>query len=760
MHDSYKTPARVYAKGIGDAVADRTYNRLVTENGVERREKWAEVAERVALGNSSLNPADADTEFQKLHHHLRQASTLMSGRHLQHGDANQPNRNQEVFTNCSTAASTFLSFYLLMNGSGVGRAYDDWMMKVDYSFLPIVVPVCSQFHADVISGEIKCDSVSDVIRNSDGCRIHTFKVPDSREGWAKVIEKMEVMAYHKTFRDDILILDFSDVRPRNSPIKGMQNRPASGPSPLIEAVKKIATLRDADMQPWKAAMYADHYASECVLVGGARRSARMSTKTWRDINVLEFISVKKGGVLWSSNNSVTVDETFWRYVNTDSHAYLNSTEWAWWRHAKMVFKAVCEASYKDGTGEPGFINQHMLTQNDAGMAETYDESGSFAQSKRYQLDRESQALAGDLAKAFLKMPYKMITNPCGEITLAMLGGYCIIADVVPFHAGYSLDPRVCSDEVSYHHHWDADAEDAFRTVTRALIRVNTMDSLYSKEVARTNRIGVGLTGIHEYAWSRFGFAWKELIDEQASMPFWLMLSRFKRAVQSEAAAYSAKLGLVTPHTDTTMKPSGTISKLFGLTEGAHLPSMREYIRWVQFRHDDPLITEYRNKGYPVRELQTYKGHTIVGFPTRPTICELGMGDRLVTAAEATPEEQYKWLMLLEKYWITGVKEDGVKPLRETGNQVSYTLKYLPDVVSFEDFMQAMKEYQSQVRCCSVMPQTNTTAYEYTPEQGVNKAEFDAISQAIIDEMAEDIGLEHVDCAGGACPIDFREKEAA
>ena len=30
----------------------------------------------------------------------------------------------------------------------------------------------------------------------------------------------------------------------------------------------------------------------------------------------------------------------------------------------------------------------------------------------------------------------------------------------------------------------------------------------------------------------------------------------------------------------------TTSKLFGLTEGAHLPAMREYLRWVQFRNDD------------------------------------------------------------------------------------------------------------------------------------------------------------------------------
>ena len=33
-------------------------------------------------------------------------------------------------------------------------------------------------------------------------------------------------------------------------------------------------------------------------------------------------------------------------------------------------------------------------------------------------------------------------------------------------------------------------------------------------------------------------------------------------------------------------------------------------------------------------------------------------------------------MLLEKYWIVGVDEAG-QPAEDTGNQVSYTLKYDP-----------------------------------------------------------------------------------
>jgi hypothetical protein len=181
--------------------------------------------------------------------------------------------------------------------------------------------------------------------------------------------------------------------------------------------------------------------------------------------------------------------------------------------------------------------------------------------------------------------------------------------------------------------------------------------------------------------------------------------------------------------------------------------MREYIRWVQFRNDDPLVKKYKKMGYPTKELKSYSGTTVIGFPTQPEICRLGMGDKLVTAAEATPEEQYMWLMNLEKYWIVGVDEAG-NPLEDTGNQVSYTLKYDPKKVSFANFKEMMQKYQSQIKCCSVMPQIDATAYEYQPEAPVTTSEFMAVVNEITedDELKEDIDLDSLKCASGACPI--------
>ncbi len=720
-------------EGMGQAVARRTYLRQVIDDKTkkERWETWAEVAHRVAVGNTALtrnfkklkkDEGHKQSEYELLRKHISNGSMLMSGRHLQHGDETQPDRNMEVFTNCSTASSSFILFYLLMNGSGVGRAYDDDMCVVDWDNMPNVRCVIADTHPDYDWG--KDESARDAKHKySDGNgRVHWFEVPDSREGWAQAIEMLEVMAYEKKFKDDLLILDFSMVRPKGAPIKGMQNRPSSGPKPLMNAFERVATIKGAGMSPWKQAMFIDHYLAECVLVGGARRSARIATKTWSDPEVFDFIEIKRGGFLWSANNSVAVDEKFWKQRTN---------------HARKVLDQIMKASYEDGTGEPGFINQHRLVQNDEG----YDgyQDGKYAQSAKYKPLERSTKMFSHLARNAGAKPYSQIPNPCGEISLNMLGGYCVIGDVVPYFAP-TLD----------------DAEEAFRAMARALIRVNSMDCLYSREVKRTNRIGVGMTGIHEFAWNMFGYSFYDLIDEEKSQDFWQTINRFKRAVREEAVAYSKRLGVTAPHTDTTIKPSGTVSKLFALTEGAHLPSMREYLRWVQYRSDDPQVKKYSKMGYPTKDLKSYNGTTVVGFPTQPMICRLGMGDKLVTAGEATPEEQYRWLMLLEKYWIVGMDDAG-NPLEDTGNQVSYTLKYDPKRVSFDGYAEMVRKYQGEIKCCSVMPQQDSTAYEYQPEQPVTTSEFMKVLHEIEksreqEKVEEDIDFEQLKCDTGACPI--------
>ena len=601
--------------GMGQAVAERTILRKKEDGNWE---DWGDVADRVALGNSLLCPnvKDQKPEYQILKKHIAKASLLLSGRHLQHGDAHQPKRNLEVFTNCSTSSASFILFYLLLNGSGVGRCYDDDMILVNWDNAPNVRCVLDDTHPDFDWSAH--ESVRDAMHKyGEGKDTLWYKVSDDREGWAKSLELWENAAFEKIHKDKTLVLDFSDVREKGQPIGGMQDRPAAGPVPLMNAFMKAATLKGGELDPWRQAMYIDHYIAECVLVGGARRAARMSTKYWKDETIFDFITVKRPieflgkkmdeiieirneaasngimppqGFLWSSNNSVAVDEDFWALINkkrTDGDFMEPQS-----RHARKVLRMITEAAYADGTGEPGIVNVDKLTQNEEGWENL--NRGDFVGSKKYQLAEDTQILMSRLAKKAKRKKYHMIVNPCGEIALNILGGYCVIADVVPYHAD-SLN----------------DAEDAFRVATRALIRTNLMDSLYNKEVTRTNRIGVGMTGVHEFAGKFFGYGFKDLIDEEKSKDFWLTLNRFNNAVHEEAVAYSKKLGVTVPTTITTVKPSGTVSTLFGLTEGWHLSALKWYKRWLHLRDADRLVHTYMAAVVSVRHFVHHSGTALV-----------------------------------------------------------------------------------------------------------------------------------------------------
>jgi len=772
-----KLPPRPLDPGMGVAVARRTVFRP------DDAESFGTVADRVAAGNVSLLGREDSTsriEQARLRNAIATGALLTSGRHLQHGDAGQAARNMELFTNCATAAASFAKFYLLLNGSGVGRSYDDGLMAVDWADAPDLLLYLAPSHPDyprdpaarhrfadefgladdaAVDAFLAREMLADLDQAPDGAFV--YRIADSREGWAKAVEILESLAFAKA-REQVVVLDLSKVRPYGSPIRGMQGRPASGPVSLLRAFINIrqqiiepARARDPDgdvLQPWEQALLLDHHLSVEVQIGGARRAARMATKSWRDPGVLRFIRAKEAGGLWTANNSVMVDATFWHLVRDGDAADPLA------RHAAAVFAEATRCAYVNG--EPGFINGDRLEDFRTGAARErpVDNEGTSFRSDRYQVDHGALML-GEITRRAAVADFPVTTNPCGEITLHVTGGYCVIADFAPLLACPVPFDEVLpgAPEPDVAALWDARVEDSVRLGIRFLMRANTMDSLYADEVLRTNRMGIGPTGLHEYAWLRFGLGFNDLLDETRAAPFWAMLDRLSAAAKDEGDLYSVELGLNRPVTVTTVKPAGTTSKLFGLTEGAHLPARHQYLRWVQFRgtrdpetgdwmpSSDPLLADYEARGYPLRELKSFQGMTIVGFPTVPLIMKLGMGDGLVTASEATPQQHYRWLRLMERHWIGA----------EQGNQVSYTLKLFTDRHDLDAFRQIVLAEQPEVRCCAVLPTRpdHELGYEYLPEEEVSAEHFAAMVAAINDpHIREEVDLAHLQCANGVCPI--------
>lgn len=359
----------------------------------------------------------------------------------------------------------------------------------------------------------------------------------------------------------------------------------------------------------------------------------------------------------------------------------------------------------------------------------------------------------------------MTAHNCGEIPLALWGAYCVIGDICLARAT-SLD----------------DVRRAGELMAQALIRVNTMPNLYHAEVNRTNRIGVAITGIHEFAAKFFGLNWYDLVNayntvsktdegpdhhlsirsaaidgakRDKAMEFWSFIADLRRSVENEANRYSISIGSACPHTYTTIKPSGTISKVAGCTEGAHLPAVSYYMRWVQQIKEiggvpNPKIAEHEALGYPVKDIShQYNNAVVIGFPTKQPIADI-LGDDVVTAEEATPAEQFEWLRLIEQYWF-GQLADG----SPANGQVSYTMKYNPEKVPYDEYMRMLRDEQSTVRCCSVMPIIDASAYAYQPEEKITQAQYE-IAMARINKPVDhqEYDDDALSCEGGVCAVDF------
>ena len=411
-------PEYVVPEGLPLAVFTNKYSRRKPDGTFQT---WAERVREVVAGNFLLDPGMQSRENAYAYKHARAdfertvdlavAGILpFSGRHLQHGDDTQPGRLLELFSNCSTTLFSFQLFRLLLRGSGVGRDYSSACCRVDWDRMPNIRLVLDSAHQDFRSVEFggfleplrdarhKYDSESEDVR--------WFSVGDSREGWAKAIEILETATFHNKHADKLFVFDFSGVRPQGSPIHGLQGRPASGPVPLMNALSRIATLKGAGMKPWKQALFVDHYLAECVVWGGARRSARMATKSWRDRDVLEFIDIKRGdrsrdgGFLWSANNSILVDHEFWEQAAKPQHTY-----------ARRVFEAAVNAAYWDKTGEPGFINVDMLHADDSSI-DTITGKTCIDPETYGDLHPRTMDMIGNVIDHVKKLPYHYIVNPC------------------------------------------------------------------------------------------------------------------------------------------------------------------------------------------------------------------------------------------------------------------------------------------------------------------------------------------------------------
>jgi hypothetical protein len=188
---------------------------------------------------------------------------------------------------------------------------------------------------------------------------------------------------------------------------------------------------------------------------------------------------------------------------------------------------------------------------------------------------------------------------------------------------------------------------------------------------------------------------------------------------------------------TTVKPSGTLSLLPGVTPGCHPAYARYMIRRIRISANHSLVQTCREHGYPVEYQVNFDGSedrstVVVSFPFR-------YPDNAVLAKDVTAIQQLETVKWLQEVW--------------SDNAVSCTVYYskeeLPEIRKY-----LKKHYKNSFKALSFLLH-NGHGFKQAPLEEITKEQYDELvakTQPIVAVASMDIGLDESECASGACPI--------
>jgi ribonucleotide reductase alpha subunit len=242
-----------------------------------------------------------------------------------------------------------------------------------------------------------------------------------------------------------------------------------------------------------------------------------------------------------------------------------------------------------------------------------------------------------------------------------------------------------------------DLQDYLRTLKFSLIYgksvtlLPTRWSATNEVVMRNRRIGISMSGVAMFA-------------EQHG---WPELRRWQDAAYQEIRRwdrlYSEWLGVRESIRLTTIKPSGTVSLLFGVTPGVHFPRERGwYVRTVREMKDSPFAKALEEAGYPVEPSVSDPGSTVViSFPVE--------GPDIRPEYEVSVWEKTALAAHCQRYF--------------SDNSVSCTITFSQDEA--KEIPAVLRAFDGQLKSISFLPMAEGT-YAQAPYQRVDKATWDAM----------------------------------
>jgi adenosylcobalamin-dependent ribonucleoside-triphosphate reductase len=716
--EAYKTKNVPFGgNGLGHFVYLRTYSRWNDDQ--LRREEWHETVRRVIDYTMKLyqGPATQDElhkEAELLYDAMFNLRIFPSGRTMWIGGTEAERKFGTANFNCAFIVvdkiSAFIdTFHLLMVGAGVGFR----ILLKDVQKLP-------QFNTKIVvahkpyHGKSKVDRIEDtlVFEDNDGIKTSVLiVVGDSKAGWVKALEHY----FAAMQRNDVesIVINYDSVRPQGEVLKTFGGR-ASGHQALknmFRAIHKvIVTAPNGLLRPIDAMDIQNHIGAN-VVVGGVRRTSEIALFDQNDATVLD---AKVG--LWEQGSKNFGQEQRGMSNNSIFFETKPTKE-----QLHDIFSRILD------TGEPGFVN---------------------AQAARK------------------RRPNFQGLNPCAEILLDDRG-VCNLTEVnLMAFIHYDTNGNAKVDKLAL--------EQAIKLATRIGVRQTnvTLDLPEWDKIQKRDRLaGVSLSGVEDF---EAALGWDildktEIYGGQYLETFSIspllaeLLEELRMVANDEAMQYAKEMRIPAPLLVTTIKPSGTISKLPMISSGVHKSRAPYFIRRVRITASDPLARVMLDAGYRVYPQVTSNGPSqqelydmkpfelaqelqksntwVIEFPVKTTARDKSSDESAIS--------QLGRYLDFQRYW--------------TDHNTSITIQFSADEVS--DVIDMLLENWDDYVAVSFLPK-DTTAYPQLPEEIIDEQTYNrlaagiehinqySIVEALKETERENLmsDLEDPDCATGACPI--------
>jgi ribonucleoside-triphosphate reductase len=623
---------------IGYITFKRTYARRLKEDDPNSKteEFWQVIQRELEASDKQLKVGFTEEEKKKYVDYRMKLKFSTAGRFMwQLGTKTVDKLGLPSLQNCAFVVVNnpirpfTWAFDMLMLGSGVG--YN--IQKHNVYQLPKV------------KGKVKIERKD--VKDAD------FIVPDSREGWVKLLGK--VLKAH-FYSGEGFSYSTQLIRSKGAPIKGFGGT-ASGPEELCWGIAEISRILNSrahkKLRPIDC-LDIMNIIGFVVVSGNVRRSAQISIGDYDDLEYLKAKRWDLGAIPnWRSmsNNSIVAPENIDDLPNEFWETY--------------------------NQGEPyGLINLEL--------ARSVGRTG------------ETQYPDPDV-EGF---------NPCAEQSLNNFETCCLSEVYLPNIESY----------------------EELKEVLKLTYRMNKHSlalhcSLKETEhiVNKNMRMGIGMTGI------------LQATEEQRS---WL--SEAYEFIREYDKRYSEEKGFPVSIKLTTVKPSGTLSLLAGVTPGVHPnPAGPYYIRRVRISSYSPLVEVCRKHGYHIEPQRNFDGSEdkstmVVSFPC-------SVPETTPVAANFDWKTQMDMVRRMQAEW--------------SDNSVSCTVYYnKEDINDIKEYLK--KHFRNEIKTVSFLLYYGH-GFDQAPYETISKEKYEEMKAQVRPitsvEIAED-DFDVIDCANGACPV--------